>query len=78
MGILSVRDRRLSSVRAAEKPQGLHISLEPMAPDGGRAGGPDVGDTAELLPAVRVGDVDLHRGDPHAFTASSRATLVWV
>ncbi|CAN4040614.1 Transposase, partial [Dysosmobacter welbionis] len=42
-----------------------HISLEPMAPDGGRAGGPDVGDTAELLPAVRVGDVDLHRGDPH-------------
>ena len=47
------------------KNMGLQIARQPVAPDGGHTGGADIGDMAELLPAVRVGDMDLHGGDAH-------------
>ena len=56
---------RRSCISLAEKVQGFQIALQPVAPDGAHAGGTNVGDMAELLPAVRVGDMDLHGGDAH-------------
>ena len=45
--------------------QRLQISRQAVAPDGAHTGCADIGHMAEVLPAVRVGDVDLHRGDAH-------------
>ena len=50
-----------------QQPQGLQVALQTASFDGGCAGGADVRDMAEALTAIRVGDVDLYRGDAHRF-----------
>ena len=41
------------------------VSPEPIPGNGLAAGQTDIGHLPEVLPAAYVGDMDLHRGDPH-------------